>query len=182
MNRRQFFASSGAASAGALILTSCGATTQTVDTILTGIDKVASEAVSVLNSVETVLGGIAQPVFGQIDNYLVSVESACEQALALGQSGQPLTAAQVAQIVELFANLATAAIPGVPDAVKLALVAVEAAINTLLGFIKPQLAAVKRMVSFRSSSRWGIILGHSASMQGFSAMSKRLARPWRRFA
>ena len=141
-NRRNFLVTSGAAGVG-LVLAGCGATTQTVDTILTDIDNVAGDAISVLNSVEGVLGGIAQPIFAQVDGYLVAVQSACEQALSIGKSGQTLTLAQVEQIIVLFANLAVASIPGVPDVVKLAIVAVEAAITTLLNFLKPQVAAAQ---------------------------------------
>jgi outer membrane murein-binding lipoprotein Lpp len=123
------------ATSGILVLAGCSA-----NSILQKIDEITTDADAVVTAVSD-SSKIALPIFNQIEVYLAGVQAATTKALAIDNGAAALTAAQVTQIIELYANYAVAQIPGVPLVVGAAIALVEVAINSLISLLKPATSA-----------------------------------------
>jgi hypothetical protein len=137
-SRRTFFRDTFVAltaTSGILVLAGCSA-----NSILTKIDEITTDADAVVTAVSN-SSTISLPIFTQIETYLAGIQAATAKALVIDAGAATLTAIQVTQIIELYANYAVAQIPGVPPVVAAAITLVEVAIHALIALLKPAVAA-----------------------------------------
>jgi hypothetical protein len=135
LKRLGFLCGAAVGSVGVLSLTACSA-----NSILNKIDEITTDADAVVTAVANA-STITLPVFTAIEIYLEGIQAATAKALVIDNGAATLTASQITQIIELYANYAIAQIPGIPPIVAAAISLVEVAINSLIALLKPAIAS-----------------------------------------